>query len=137
MSGFQQCIIVGNVGRPPELRYLQSGVPVCNFTVAVNQVSGSGENRTEKTVWFRVAAWRQLAETVNQYVQKGQQVMVIGTVEARGYTDNSGQPAASLEITARDIRFLGSRDGGQGQGTGNRDYNDFAPPPDDVGDIPF
>jgi single-stranded DNA-binding protein len=64
--------------------------------------------------------------------------MVVGTVDVRAYTDNSGQPAASLELTARDVRFLGAREGqGQGQGQPRGDYNDFAPPAEDIGDIPF
>jgi single-strand DNA-binding protein len=120
MAGYQQVIIVGNLGRDPELKYLQSGVPVCNFTVAVSTTTGSGEARQEKTTWFRVAAWRELGERCNQYLAKGRQVMVIGTVDVRAYQDNSGQPAASLELTARDVRFLGSREGNGG--------GDFDPP---------
>jgi single-strand DNA-binding protein len=134
MAGWQQVIIVGNVGRTEEMRYLQSGVPVFNFTVAVNEVWG-GEERREKTTWFRVAVWRRLAESLHQYIQKGQQVMVIGTVEARPYTDNGGQPQATLELTARDIRLLGGRQDREGGAGG--EYNDFAPPPDNLGDIPF
>ena len=135
MAGYQQVIIVCNLGRDPEMRYLQSGVPVCNFTVAVNQISGSAENRTEKTVWFRVAAWRELGERCSQYLAKGRQVMVIGTVDARAYTDNSGQPQATLELTARDVRFLGSReDGGQG---GQGSYDDVGAGASNVDDIPF
>lgn len=138
MAGYQQVIIVGNLGRDPEMRYLQSGVPVCNFTVAVNQVTGSAENRTEKTVWFRVAAWRELGERCSQYLAKGRQVMVIGTVDARAYTDNSGQPQATLELTARDVRFLGSREDGGGQG-GQGSYDDYGAPSSSssVDDIPF
>ena len=130
MAGYQQVIIVGNVGRDPELKYLQSGVPVCNFTVAVNSYTGQGEQRQEKTTWFRVAAWRELGETCNKFLTKGKQVMVIGTVDARAYTDGSGQPQATLELTARDVRFLGSREGGGeggsfegGSGGGNFDDN--------------
>jgi single-stranded DNA-binding protein len=64
--------------------------------------------------------------------------MVVGTVDVSSYMDKSGQPQASLELTADTFQMLGSRDGGQGQGQGNQGgYNDFAPPPDDVGDIPF
>jgi len=135
---YQQIIIVGNVGRDPELKYLPSGVPVCNFTVAVNEVRGQGEARTEKTTWFRVAAWRQLAETVSQYLTKGRQVMIVGTIEARAYTDNGGQPQASLELTARDIRFLGQRgEGGQGgSGGGYEEYAGGAAA-DNISDIPF
>lgn len=136
MSGWSQTIIVGNVGREPEMKYLQSGVPVCNFSVAVTEVYTANEERREKTTWYRVACWRRLAETVNQYVHKGQQVMIIGSVEARAYTDNSGQPAASLDLTARDVRFLGSRQDQQGGMGGDQgDYG--APPPDNLGDIPF
>lgn len=136
MTGYQQCIIVGNVGRDPELKYLQSGVPVCNFTVAVNQVSGTAENRTEKTVWFRVAAWRQLGETCAKYLAKGKQVMVIGTVDVRAYTDNSGQPQATLELTARDVRFLGTRADGQPTGDYGGDYSGGGAP-GSADDIPF
>ncbi len=64
MAGWQQTIIVGNVGRTEELKYLQSGVAVFNFTVAVNSETGSGDNRQERTTWFRVACWRQLAENM-------------------------------------------------------------------------
>jgi single-strand DNA-binding protein len=140
MAGWQQIIIIGNVGRKEELRYLQSGVPVLNFTVAVTTRSGQGENRQEKTTWFRIAAWRQLGETLNQYIEKGKQVMVTGTLDSRIYTDNAGQPAISLEITARDIQLLGSRqDAGQGgQGDYQQYGQEYAPPaPDSMGDIPF
>lgn len=136
MAGYQQVIIVGNLGRDPEMRYLQSGVAVCNFTVAVNQITGSADNRTEKTVWFRVAAWRELGERCAQYLSKGRQVMVIGTVDARAYTDNSGQPQATLELTARDVRFLGSREDG-GSGGGYDEYSGGGGQPNDVNDIPF
>ncbi len=147
---YQQIIIVGNVGRDPELKYLPSGVPVCNFTVAVNERWGTGDDKKEKTTWFRVAAWRQLAETVSQYLTKGSQVMVIGTVDARAYTDNAQQPQASLELTARDVRFLGSRGDGQGgsgggysggggsSGGGDYDYGSSGGGGgSDVSDIPF
>lgn len=136
---YQQITIVGNVGRDPELKYLPSGVPVCNFSVAVNERRGTGENRTEKTTWFRVAAWRQLAETVSQYLTKGRQVMVVGTVEARAYTDNAGQPAVSLDITARDIVFLGQRGDGQGGSGGDYadDYSGGGGSAESMSDIPF
>lgn len=114
MAGYQQVIVVGNVGRDPELRYTQAGVPVCSFSVAVNSFTGQGESRQEKTTWFRISAWRELGERCNQYLAKGRQVMVIGTVEVRSYQDNAGQPAATLELTARDVRFLGGREQGEG-----------------------
>ena len=108
---WHQTIIVGNLGGDPELRYLQSGRAVCNLSVAVNESwrdRNSGEQR-ERTTWYRVAAWGPLAETCNTYLSKGSQVMVIGNVSARGYLNNNGEAAASLDLTARDVRFLGGR----------------------------
>ncbi|MBZ0302452.1 MAG: single-stranded DNA-binding protein [Anaerolineae bacterium] len=134
---WHQTIIVGNLGSDPELRYLQSGAAVCSFNVAVNEswTDRQSNERHDKTTWYRVSAWNQLGETCNQYLAKGRQVMIIGTVEARGYVNNAGEAAASLELRARDVRFLGGRDGATSGGRG--DSGNFAPPPDDVGDIPF
>jgi single-strand DNA-binding protein len=134
MAGWSQTIIVGNVGRDVAFRYTQSGIPVADFSVAVTRRTGSGENRTEKTTWVRVTCWRQLAEIANQYVRKGTQIMVVGTVETSAYLDKAGQPAATLELTADTFQMLGSR-GDREQG-GDGGYNDSAPP-DNVGDIPF
>ena len=117
---WHQTIIVGNLGGDPELRYMQSGRAVCNFSVAVSERwrdRQSNEQR-EKTTWYRVAVWGNQAETCNTYLSRGRQVMVIGNVQARGYVNNNGEAAASLDLTARDVRFLGGRDGGDQQGGG-------------------
>ena len=108
---WHQTIVVGNLGGDPELRYLQSGQAVCNFSVAVSERwrdRNTNEQR-ERTTWYRVAAWGGLGETCNQYLSRGRQVMVIGNVQARGYVNNNGEAAASLDLTARDVRFLGGR----------------------------
>ena len=143
MAGYEYTIIVGNVGRDPELRYTQSGVAVCSFSVAVTtrwKDKNTNEQR-EKTKWFKISAWRGLGETCNTYVHKGMQIMVTGTVDASAYTNQAGEAAASLELTARDVQFLGRRgedgDGGGDEGGRPRDYDDFAPPPKDPDDIPF
>ncbi|MCL4237040.1 MAG: single-stranded DNA-binding protein [Anaerolineae bacterium] len=111
MAGYQYTVIVGNVGRDPEMRYTQSGVAVCDFSVAVSRrwMDKNSNEQREKTTWFRVSAWRQLAETVNQYVHKGMQIMVAGEVDASAYLGQDGTPRATLEITARDIQFLSRR----------------------------
>lgn len=111
---YQQVIIVGNLGRDPEMRYTQSGVPVTNFSVAVNERwTGQDGQPVEKTTWFRVTAWKRLGEVCNQYLSKGRQVMVIGTIDASAWTSKDGEPRASLELTARTVKFLGGRgDGG-------------------------
>ncbi len=111
MASYQYTIIIGNVGRDPELRYTQSGVAVCDFSVAVSRTwtDRTTNEPREKTTWFRVSAWRNLAETCNQYVHKGMQIMVTGEVDASAYTGQDGSARATLELTARDIKFLGRR----------------------------
>jgi single-strand DNA-binding protein len=132
---FQQIIIVGNVGRDPELSYTPQGVAVAKFSVAVNKVTGKGENRKEKTTWFRVTVWRERAETVSQYVKKGMKIMVIGEVEVSAYIDKSGSAAATIELTADDFKFLDSRPDGD-----NAPARQSAAPhthEDDPDEIPF
>ena len=107
---YQQLILIGNLGSDPELRHTASGTPICSFRLAVNKqwTTQEGEKR-EKTTWFRVSTWQKQAEVVNQYLAKGRQVMVIGEIEeASIYINKAGDPAASLEVTARLIKFLGS-----------------------------
>lgn len=153
---WHQTIIVGNLGGDPELRYLQSGQAVCNFSVAVSERwrdRQSGEQR-ERTTWYRVAAWGPLGETCNQYLSRGRQVMVTGNVSARGYINNNGEAAASLDLNARDVRFLGQRGdsdgdqggwsgggqrGGGGQQRQRRDdrASNYPDSPASVDDIPF
>lgn len=108
---YQLVTIVGNVGKSPELRYLPDGTPVCDFTVATNKrwVTAPGATE-EKATWFKVTCWRKLAETVNQYVVKGCQVLCVGEVEAEAWTDKDGNARATLVLTARDVKFLGKRD---------------------------
>ncbi len=109
---YQQIILIGNLGNDPELRHTASGLPVCSFRLAVNKqwTTQDGEKR-DKTTWFRVSTWQKQAELVNQYLSKGRQVMVIGEVEeANAYTNKAGEAAATIEVTARLVKFLGSGD---------------------------
>ncbi|MCY3780914.1 MAG: single-stranded DNA-binding protein [Chloroflexi bacterium] len=120
---WHQTIVVGNLGGDPELRYLQSGQAVCNFSVAVTERwrDRQTNEQREKTTWYRVAVWGAQGENCNTYLSRGRQVMVIGNVSARGYVNNNGEAAASLDLTAREVRFLSSRgDGDQGGGGGQR-----------------
>jgi single-strand DNA-binding protein len=112
MSSYLNITAVGNVGRDPELRYTASGVAVCDFSLAVNKsyTKADGE-RVERTVWLKVTCWRQLAEIVSQYVKKGRQVMVIGSlIEADSYEGRDGNTRTSLNLTADNVVFLGGRD---------------------------
>lgn len=133
---YHQTIIVGNLGSDPETRYLPSGTPVTNFNVAVNEswTDRQSNERREKTTWYRVAVYGRQAEVVSQYLSKGRQVMVVGTVEANAFMGNDGQPRASLDLRAREVRFLSSGGGGNG---GNNAYDDFSSQPQDMDDIPF
>lgn len=122
---WHQTIVVGNLGGDPELRYMQDGQAVCNFSVAASERwrdRQSGEQR-ERTTWYRVSVWGGQAESCNTYLSRGSQVMVIGNVTARGYINNNGEAAASLNLTARNVRFLGGRGGGEGYQGGGQQGN--------------
>lgn len=106
---YQQVIVVGNVGNAPELRYTQTGRAVCNFSLATNRswTDQDTNERRKETTWYKVTVWGKQAETVNQYVQKGRQVLVMADrIEAAAYLRQDGTPAASLDITAQAVRFL-------------------------------
>jgi single-strand DNA-binding protein len=135
---WHQCIAVGNLGSDPELRYLQNGTAVCSFSLAVNEswTDRNTNERREKTTWYRVSVWGKQGENVNKFLAKGRQVMIVGTVEASAFMGQDGQPRASLELRAREVRFLqgGSSDSGGGSSS---NYDEYAPPPSDMDDIPF
>ena len=111
MAGFQQMLIIGNVGRDPEFKYMGDGTACCNFSVAVSKSwtdSKSGDKK-EKTLWFAVTVWRDRAETVSKYVKKGSRVMVLGQVDIDVYITKSGAPAAALRLTADQVQFLDNK----------------------------
>lgn len=108
---FQQCIIIGNLGRDPEMRYLPSGAPVTEFSVAVNRKwTNQDGSPGEETTWFRVSCWNRLAETTNQYLTKGRQVMVVGRISTSAWIDKAtGEARSGLDLRAFDVKFLGGR----------------------------
>jgi single-strand DNA-binding protein len=122
-NGFIDLVVVGNAGSDPEMRYTPSGTAVTNFSLAINvRVPRDGEWVVE-TIWVRVTCWGRMAETANQYIKKGDRVLVssdrLTFDPATGgpviFTRSSGQAGASFEITARDIRFLGGNGGNNHQ----------------------
>ena len=133
---YAKTVVVGHLGRDPEMRYTTSGVPVTSFTVATNRrwTDQNGQLQ-EKTTWYRVTAWRKLAELCNQYLSKGRMVLVAGDVEASAWMSQDGQPRASLELTARNVRFLGGRD--MVEPRVGRMEGDQEPPSIDDEEIPF
>jgi len=107
---FNKIILVGNLGRDPELRYTAQGTPVCSFSMATNErrKDRNGEMQ-DQTTWFRITLWNRLAETASQYLQKGRQVYIEGRLRVEEYTDRDGKPRTSLEVFATDMHFIGSR----------------------------
>lgn len=114
---FQKVMIVGNLGRDPEMRYTPTGQAVTNLSVATNrQYNDSNGQRVKETVWFRVSVWGRQAESCNQYLRKGGKVLIEGRLNAdpatggpRMYPRPDGTMGASFEITAQSVQFLSSR----------------------------
>ena len=115
---YQKIVIVGNLGRDPEMTYLpNNGQAVTNFNVATNrQYTASNGERVKETTWFRVTAWGRQAETCNQYLRRGSKVLVEGRLTAdpatggpRLWSGQDGQMRASYEITAQTVNFMSTR----------------------------
>ena len=112
MAGVNKIIIVGNLGRDPEVRYSQSGMAICSFSVAVTERKKDGEQWKDHTEWFRVKSFGKQAENAGQYLQKGKQVYVEGRLEQSKYKDKEGQERTSVDVIANTIQFLGGGGGG-------------------------
>lgn len=152
MAGVNKAILVGNLGRDPELRHTPNGQAVVNFTLATSETwtDKSGE-KVERTEWHRIVVWGKTAEMCNQYLSKGRTVYVEGRIQTREWEDKEGAKRYTTEINANTVNFIGPRsDSGGGGGRGG-DYGGSAggssspagggggavdsPPADD--DIPF
>ena len=99
-----QLTIIGNVTKDADVRTTPTGVDVCSFSVAVNEKSK--KDKEDTTIFFKVTAWRKLAEICGKYVKKGMKVCVVGAVNVQTYTTNNGETRADLCVTANDIEFL-------------------------------
>jgi single-strand DNA-binding protein len=109
MAGVNKVILVGNLGRDPEVRYTQSGTPVANFTMATTERWNdptSGE-RKEKTEWHRIVVWGKQAEIAGEYLRKGRQVYVEGSLQTREWTDREGNTRQTTEVRAQRFQMLG------------------------------
>jgi single-strand DNA-binding protein len=108
--GLNKVLIIGNLGRDPEMRYTPSGRPVTTFSVATSRSwnTSEGEKRIE-TEWFNVVAWSSLAEICKQHLTKGQQVYIEGRLQTRHWDDAEGNKHTSVEIVANEMIILGER----------------------------
>jgi single-strand DNA-binding protein len=110
MAGINKVILVGNLGKDPEVRHLEGGNSVANFTLATNEYYKDKQGtRVERTEWHNIAAWRGLAEMAEKYLKKGQQVYVEGKIRTRQYQDKENQTRYITEIIADEITMLGGR----------------------------
>ena len=145
MASVNRVILVGNLGRDPELRYIQSGQPVANFTLATNDRWRDKEgNNQERTEWHRIVVWGKSAENCAQYLQKGRSVYVEGRLQTREWEDKEGNKRQTTEVVAQTVQFLGGRGGAGGDsgggpagdsgsfGSGSGGGGSSGPPPSDV-----
>jgi single-strand DNA-binding protein len=126
-------MLIGNLGKDPDMSYTPQGTPITKFSLAVSRRSkdrDTGERR-EETTWFNVVAWNQLAETINTYLHKGSKVYIEGRITSRKYTDKDGVERTIWEVTATDMQFLepkgASGSGGSGAGYGDEMGADDVP----------
>ena len=145
MAGYlNKAMVIGNLGRDPEMRYTQGGQAVTNFSVATSRrwAGPDGEQR-EDTEWHRIVAWGKLAEICNEYLSKGSSVYIEGRIQTRQYEDREGITRYTTEIVAREMQMLdrrprsdgGGGDGGGGGGGGGDELGEGEPI--NVDDMPF
>jgi single-strand DNA-binding protein len=140
MASVNKVILIGNLGRDPELRYTQGGSAVANFTLATNERWRDKDgNNQERTEWHRIVVWGRTAENCAQYLQKGRPVYIEGRLQTREWEDKDGNKRNTTEINALTVQFLGGRgdSGGKGGGGGGGDDPGYsgpgeAPPGDDI-----
>ena len=107
---YQKVVIVGNLGADPEMRYTAQGKPVTTMSVATNRKWTDAQDQAqEETVWWRVTVWGKQAETCNQYLAKGRQVLIEGRIRTSVYQGKDGETRHAWELVARDVKFLGKR----------------------------
>jgi single-strand DNA-binding protein len=146
MASLNKVMIIGNLGRDPEMRFTANGQAVANFSVACNRryTTRDGEQRDE-TEWVRVVCWGRQAEVAGQYLQRGSQVYVEGRLQTRSWEDQQGQTRYMTEVVANMFQMLGRRGeggggdfggGGGGEGNFQDGPSEFGGGPD-AGDLPF
>ena len=130
-EGVNKAILVGNLGKDPELSYTQNGTARCRFPLATSEsyMNSAGEKQ-ERTEWHNIVVWGKLAETVSKFMQKGRQIYVEGRIQSRSWDDKDGQKRYITEINAAKVTFLG----GRGEGGGFQGGGPSSPPTSGGGD---
>lgn len=130
--GINKVILIGNLGRDPEMRYTANQQPIANFSIATSESwnDRTTNERVERTEWHRVACFGRLAEICGEYLRKGSKVYIEGRLQTRSWEGQDGQTRYSTEVVARDMQMLDSRGGGDGYGG---QPQSGPPPQDDYG----
>jgi len=165
MASVNKVILIGNLGRDPEVGHTAGGTAYCNFSIATSERFGKGDDRKEKTEWHRIVAWGRLGEICGEHLSKGRSVYIEGRLETRQWEAKDGSKRESTQINARTVEFLADRKSSQGsewatqgdrsdhtsaqqRGASNREQQqreskgsgggfDFGPPPLADSEIPF
>jgi single-strand DNA-binding protein len=122
-KSINKVILVGRLGRDPEMKYTSGGTPFCRFSIATDDAwtdKGSGEKQ-ERTEWHSIVVWDRLAEICNQYLTKGRLVYIEGSLQTREWDDKEGVKRKTTEVRARDMVMLGGGPGGEGGGPSRPD----------------
>ena len=104
--------LIGNLTRDPEMRSTSTGIPVCNFSIAVNRRFKNAQTGQQETDFFNIVAWRQLAELCGRYLAKGRKVAVFGSIQTRSYEAQDGSKRTAFDIVADEVEFLSSANAG-------------------------
>ena len=112
--------LIGNLTRDPEMRSTSSGIPVCNFSIAVNRRFKNAQTGQQETDFFNIVAWRQLAELCGRYLAKGRKVAVVGSIQTRTYEAQDGSKRSAFDIVADEVEFLSTQ---SASGASSGDYH--------------
>lgn len=135
MAGINKVILVGNLGKDPELRHTPQGQAVCNFPIATSETwNDKNGQKQERTEWHRIVVWGKLGELCGKYLSKGRQVYVEGRLQTRAWDDKEGQKRYTTEVVAMGVQFLGSAAGAGRSQAEDASSDPFGAPPDFGGD---
>jgi single-strand DNA-binding protein len=137
MPGINKIILIGNLGRDPELRQTQGGNAVCEFSIAVNETwYDKDKKKQERVEWLAITAWGKLAEICSKHLSKGRQVYVEGKLRTRSWDDKNGGKRYKTEVVAETVQFLGGPNSGNGQRQQQK-QDEWDPDPGPEDDLPF
>ncbi|PRY53740.1 single-strand binding protein [Arcticibacter pallidicorallinus] len=145
MAGVNKVILVGHLGRDPEVRHLEGGASVANFTLATSETYTRDGKKVEQTEWHNIVVWRGLADVAAKYLKKGELIYVEGKLRTRSYDDKNGTKRYVTEIVADNFNMLGRKGGSGDEGTensANKSASDYQEPQVDYStdtsdDLPF